>query len=77
MAKVRTTVYLDDSDYRRLKLLAEREGRSAAELIRAAVRARLEGSDTPGVPRSIGLGHSGVRDLGTRSEEHLDGFGES
>lgn len=37
MTTVKTTVYLDGADYRRLKALAAAEGRSAAELIRVAV----------------------------------------
>lgn len=37
MSTVKTTVYLDAGDYRRLKALAASQGRSAADLIRAAV----------------------------------------
>lgn len=34
---VKTTVYLDQADYRRLKAIARRRKRSAAELIREAI----------------------------------------
>ena len=77
MGKVKTTIYLDDADYRRLKRLAEREHTSAAELIRAAVSALLDRRPDVIRPRSIGLGRSGDGSLSERTEELLDGFGES
>jgi hypothetical protein len=77
MGKVKTTVYLDDAEYRRLKRLAERKGTSAAELIRAAVTDLLGDASAEDRPRSIGLGRSGVDDLSERTEELLDSFGAS
>lgn len=38
MPSIKTTVYLDSADYRALQAHAEVQGRSAAELIREAVR---------------------------------------
>lgn len=72
---IKTTVYLPDGAYRRLKALAESEGRSAAALIREAVMeyaARRAGSSRP---RSVGLLRTGQPDLSERTDELLDGFG--
>lgn len=76
MATVKTTVYLDDLDYRRLKALAQEEGRSAAELIRVAVAEYARRRSPPPPPGSIGLGRSGLGDLSERAEELLQGMGE-
>lgn len=76
MDTIKTTVYLDGAEYRRLKAVAEAEGRSAAELIREAVReytAQRAGRKTT---RSIGRFRSGRSDLAEKSEELLEGFGE-
>ena len=77
MGKVKTTIYLDDAEYRRLKRIAEGRGTSAAELIRSAVSDFLSDRFTEDRPRSFGLGSSGAGDLSERAEELLDGFGES
>jgi hypothetical protein len=72
---VRTTVYLSQSDYRRLKALARAEGRPAAELIREAV-SEYARRRTPGVvPESLGVGRSGRGDVAERAEELLGGLG--
>ena len=71
----RTTVYLPQAEYRRLKTLAEAQGKSAAALIREAV-AEYAARHTAGArPRSIGSVRAG-RDLASRTEELLEGFGE-
>jgi hypothetical protein len=73
---MKTTVYLETGEYRRLRALAESEGRSAADLIREAVAeytARRSGSRRP---RTIGIADSGLTDLATRDEDYLEGFGE-
>ena len=77
MATVKTTVYLDSTDYRRLKALAAEEGRSAAELIRAAVSEYAHRHSRLAVPSSIGAGHSGDGCLAERSEDLLRGIGEN
>ena len=77
MATVKTTVYLDAAEYRRLKVLAAREGCSAAELIRAAVSEYARTRSEPRLPRSLGIAASGDGSLSERSEQLLDGFGES
>jgi predicted transcriptional regulator len=74
---IKTTVYLDAEDYRRLKRLAEAEGRPAAELVREAVAVYARGRSAPPRPSSLGLGRSGAGDVGERAEELLDGFGDA
>jgi hypothetical protein len=77
MSTVKTTVYLDAAEYRRLKALAAREGRSAAELIRAAVSEYARARTEPRLPRSLGIAASGDGTLSERSEELLHGLGGS
>lgn len=77
MATVKTTVYLNDSDYRRLKALAASEGRSAAELIRVAVSEYAERREARPLPSSIGAAASERGDVARRDEELLEGFGAS
>ncbi len=73
---MKTTVYLDAADYRRLKALAATEGTSAAELIRTAV-SEYAGRRAPReLPSSLGAGSSGDGCLSERSEELLEGMGE-
>lgn len=76
MDTIKTTVYLDSAEYRRLKAVAEAEGRSAAELVREAVREYTARRATRSRARSIGRFRSGVPDLADRANELLDGFGE-
>jgi len=73
---IKTTVYLDEGDYRRLKAIARRRKRSAAELIREAVAsyARREGGRSR--PRSVAAGRSGRGDLSERADELLKGIGK-
>ena len=72
----KTTVYLDGADYRRLRAIAEAEGRSAAELIREAVREYADRRAARKRPASIGAFRSGQPDLASRANEFLAGFGE-
>ena len=74
---MKTTVYLDSDDYRRLKALAVREGRSTAQLIREAVSEYADRrTSTNPLPRSIGAARSDKGDLSVRSEELLSDLGE-
>lgn len=73
---MKTTVYLDAADYRRLKGLAAAEGRPAAELIRTAVADYVRARTEIRRPASLGAGRSGDGTLSERVEELLDGFGE-
>lgn len=74
-AVTKTTVYLDEADYRRLKAIAREMGRTPAELVRAAVAEYATRHERKRRPRTIGLGHSGRRDLSERAEELLAGMG--
>ena len=77
MAKVKTTIYLDDAEYRRLKRIAEREQTSAAELIRTAVSEYVSRLSPTGLPAWIGMLDADP-DLASEDEDTLlDGFGES
>jgi hypothetical protein len=77
MGKVKTTVYLDDVEYRRLKRLADQRGTSAAELIREAVSQLIRGPGEDHRPHSFGLGRSGSGDLSERSKKLLRDSGAS
>jgi len=76
MSTMKTTVYLDAADYRRLKTLAAAEGRSAAELIRVAVSEYAERQAPGRLPRSLGAACSGDGQLSERAEDSLKGMGE-
>ena len=72
----KTTVYLDAADYERLKLMARSQGRPAAELVREAVAEYARRNITSVLPRSLGSGRSGRRDLADRVEDLLFDSGE-
>ena len=71
----KTTVYLDEETYRRLKQLARLEGRAPAEMVREAVAEYTVRHAPRRKPRSIGAFRSGRRDLGRRADVLLKGFG--
>jgi Arc/MetJ-type ribon-helix-helix transcriptional regulator len=72
---VKTTVYLPDPLKRRLERLAAREGRSEAEVIRAALDEYTEARSRP-KPRLPLFAGDAPPDLAERDEEYLAGFGE-
>jgi predicted transcriptional regulator len=72
----KTTVYLDEDAYRRLKQIARVRRRPPAEMIREAVAEFTARHAPRRRPRSIGAGRSGRRDLGRRAEALLRGLGE-
>ena len=74
---IKTTVYLGSADYRQIQALAEAEGRSTAELIREAVAEYAGRRVTRRRPRSVGVFRSGTGDLSERTEELLEGFGQT
>lgn len=76
MKTIKTTVYLNAADYRRLKSLATDQGRSAAELVREAVSEYAARATRHQWPRSLGMGDSGDPHFAERDEDHLDAFGE-
>jgi predicted transcriptional regulator len=74
-SREKTTVYLGP-EYRRLKALANAEGRPAAELIREAVDEYVRRRAPRVAPTSIGAGASGRGDVAERAEEHLEDLGD-
>jgi len=73
----KTTVYLPDAEYRRLKQLARRRGVPAAELVREAVAEYVRRRAPRLRPRSIGAFRSGMPDIGSRAEELLKAWARS
>lgn len=76
MRTQKTTVYLDEGDYRRLKAIGRETRRSPAALVREAVSefARRHGRSRKIL--SLGAGHSGRGNVAERAEELLKGMGE-
>lgn len=72
MAK-RTTVYLDEKDYRRLADIAAADGRATAELIREAIAEYVRRRAPRTTALSVGAGRSGRGGVGANAL--LDGFG--
>lgn len=73
---VKTTVYIGDSDYQRLKEIAKAQQRPTAELVREAVAEYAARHARREKPRSLGAGRSARGDLSRRAEELLEGLGE-
>jgi predicted transcriptional regulator len=73
----KTTVYLEGSQYRRLKRVAARRRVPPALLVREAVAEYVAKHDTTRRARSVGAFRSGRSDLGERTEELLAGFGKT
>jgi predicted transcriptional regulator len=71
---LKTTVYLDSEDYRRLKAIARERGAAPASLVRQAVAEFAEKYGKKRRPRSVGSGHSGRGDLSERTEALLKGM---
>ena len=72
----KTTIYLEEETYRRLKQLARARRRRPAEMVREAVAEYTARHAPRRKPRSLGAFKSGRRDLGQRAEELLRGLGE-
>ena len=72
----KTTVYLDEETYRRLKQMARGRRRAPAAMIREAVAEYTARHAPRRRPRSVGAFKSGRSDLGQRAEALLGGFGE-
>ena len=73
----KTTVYLTAAEYRQLKLLARKQHRSAAELVREAVVEYARRNAGARRPRSVGAGRSRDGQLSERAEDLLAGLGRS
>ena len=72
----KTTLYMDEEAYRRLKQLARARRRPPAEMVREAVVEYTARHAPRQKPRSVGAFKSGRRDLGQRAEALLTGLGE-
>jgi len=72
----KTTIYMDEETYRRLKKIARQHQRPPAEMVREAVAEYTARHATRRKPRSVGAFKSGRRDLGQRAETLLAGLGE-
>jgi len=73
----KTTIYLDQTQYRRLKAIAREQGRPPAALLREAVAEFTSRHGRRGRVKSLGVGHSGRSDLSERAPELLSGLGRS
>jgi hypothetical protein len=71
----KTTLYLDGTDYRKLKRIAEQRKVAPAALVREAVAEYVARHVTAQRPRSVGAFRSGRSDLSERAEDLLAGFG--
>lgn len=72
----KTTLYLPDADYRRLKALARKQGRKTAELVREAVAEYGRRHGGRRLPTSLGAGRSGRSDLSEKADKLLSGLGK-
>jgi hypothetical protein len=72
----KTTVYMDEETYRRLKQIARVERRAPAEMIREAVAEYTLRHAPRRKPRSVGAFKSGRPDLAQRADELLADFGK-
>ena len=72
----KTTLYMDEATYRRLKQLARAKGRKPAALVREAVAEYTVRHAPRRKARSVGRFRSGRRDLGQRAEQLLVGLGK-
>lgn len=72
----KTTVYLDATEYRRLKSLAYRRGCAPALLVREAVAEYVTRHAPRSLPKSIASASSQLHDLATNADAYLAGMGE-
>ena len=77
MSVQKTTVYLDEDDYRRLKAIGRETQRSPAALVREAVSEYARKRSRRKKVLSLGAGHSGRGDVSERAEELLEGMGRA
>lgn len=72
----KTTVYLNASDYRRLKGIAYERDIAPASLIREAVADYVTRHAARAKAAWIGSGDSGLGDVSSHDEEYLAGMGQ-
>lgn len=72
----KTSIYLEASIDRELRLIAEAEGKSKAEVIREALADRvMEAHPQPRI-EAIGVGTGSPGDVADNVDRYLEGFGE-
>ncbi len=71
----KTTVYLPESEYERLKEVARARNRPTAECVREAVVEYVRRHGKTPKPTSLGAGCSGRGDLSEQSENLLEDMG--
>jgi len=74
-ASQKTTVYLDQHEYRRLKQIVRLRGCAPALLLREAIAEYTVRHAPNKLPRSLGAFRSGRPDLGSRAHKLLRGMG--
>jgi predicted transcriptional regulator len=77
MTVLKTTIYLDADDYRRLKAIGRETNRSPAALVREAVSEYARKRGRRRKVLSLGAGHSGRGDVSERADELLEGMGQA
>jgi predicted transcriptional regulator len=75
-AVTKTTVYLGEDDYRRLKILARARDVTAAELVREAVAEYTAKRAPRRLPASLGAGRSRRGDVAEKADQLLRGMGK-
>lgn len=71
----KTSLYLEPWVDRDLRLIAEKEGKSKAEVIREALAARAMEAEQPRIT-AIGISDAGPTDMADNVDRYLEGFGE-
>lgn len=72
---LKTTVYLDPSEYGRLKAISRRRGVKPATLIREAIAEYTRAQQEVSRPRTLGNVDFDVSDLSERVDDYLVGMG--
>lgn len=72
----KTSIYLDASLDRELRLIAEDEGKSKAEVIREALADRVMAAHPQPRIKAIGVGKGSPGDVADNVDRYLEGLGE-
>ena len=67
---VKTTVYLDEADAKKLRAISKRQAKPQAELIREAIHS-FTSKEPPPLPAGMGMFDSGHTDTTSRRKEIL------
>jgi predicted transcriptional regulator len=72
----KTSIYLEPSLDRELRLIAEAEGKSKAEVIREALADRVMAASPQPRIKAIGAFSGGPGDVADNVDRYLEGFGD-